>query len=372
MLVEMLEKRRTKKAVQGSSLLPLGWFSSKAEEETKDATGNAHEESNDDIKNVGPSGWLHRENELSIDDPKESPWIRMFVVLENRYLIYTTSDPKSGKPIVGDGYLHISNLSYVKSASVHKIGVTSSSSLGKHCFSVKEQNDTENATQPLQVTFSASSEEEKNVWINAITDASNGVEHQQPASINLRFDAATSTTHDTSNMELPRKIGPLRKYAVGGLMNLKTVKSRWFRLDGGELRYYASEDMRPSKLKGTLSLRNGKVIHTPENPISIIIQVEIPGEKSMKQLHMEASNPGEAKQWRDAFQETFLALRVRATSGGNKRRLNLADVGESQEEKKERRDLLLERQRRMVEVTKVTFVVMLSDSALLSQKKLST
>jgi hypothetical protein len=128
---------------------------------------------------------------------------------------------------------------------------------------------------------------------------------------------------DGFSVELPRKIGVLKKYAVGGFMGVKTMKTRWFRLEGGELRYYASEDMRPIKLKGTVSLAGANLLDA--DPESCSIQLQI-GKDSAGMLMMEATTAKIAREWHAAFEETLLALRVRGSSSHQKRRQNLADI----------------------------------------------
>jgi cGMP-dependent protein kinase len=308
-------------------------------EETKDAVGlDTYGGVEDDLENRGPSGWLHRENELSQDNPSESPWIKVFAVLQDRHLIYKVEKkPVPGENVVGDGFIEIEAKTSVKQAHIHKMGATTSTQLGQHCFTVKEPNDLENTTHAMHVSFSASSADEMNMWINAIIDATKGVVHQQPRETKMALNALSDeiTAQNNSTMELPRKIGKLKKYAVGGLLGVKTIKQRWFRLDGGELRYYASEDMRPSKLKGTIILRGAKLIPTPDDPTQILLQLPKPkAEKVAKRLQMEAESPHLAKEWRDSLQETLLALLTSGSSAsGGKKRTNLADVGESEEDK---------------------------------------
>jgi ABC-type transport system involved in multi-copper enzyme maturation permease subunit len=47
--------------------------------------------------------------------------------------------------------------------------------------------------------------------------------------------------------------------SIGSTFGIKSIKKRYFR-QGGELRYYEDEDIRPSKLKDTLDLKQAKVL----------------------------------------------------------------------------------------------------------------
>lgn len=312
-----------------------------AGEETKDAVVEGDVLIDDEIENRGPSGWLYRENELTSENPNEPPWIKVFAVLQEKHLIYKLDQkPKLGEVTVGDGFIEIEPMTHVKNTHIHKMGVVASSKIGEHCFSVKEPNDKENTTQAMHVSFSASSHDEMNMWINAINDAAHGTSHNQPRETQMSLNAVDGGSNlSGSSLELPRKVGKLKKYAIGGMLGVKIVKQRWFRLDCGELRYYASDDMRPSKLKGTIPLRGAKLLPTPEDPTQILLQLhKKAGQKAAKRLQMEAETLHDAKAWRDAFQETLVSLLTAgsAASATLKKRYNLADRGENEEEKKKK------------------------------------
>lgn len=131
----------------------------------------------------------------------------------------------------------------------------------------------------------AESNEDREEWLAVIRQASNGISHYLPRP-RLRFpqtkaplpirDSKSSILqvpggsvpnsffqvfpggergHDSSQAEIdyPHKEGYLKKTSSGNstLGIMKSVKNRWFRLEGGELRYYESIDARPTTLKGT-------------------------------------------------------------------------------------------------------------------------
>ena len=193
--------------------------------------------------------------------------------------------------------------------------------------------------------FSAVVEKERDDWITVIKAAISGVRHvldfSRPSIVddkspgdrksltgskgNLPAGPApvkvSSPTKASDTLDMPRKIGPLKKKAIGGTFGMKNVKNRFFRLDGGELCYFADEDMRPSKLKGHINLRNAKIIPDPNNKLSVIIQMD-----DGAVLEMEAATPKLASEWIDALKITINHL-IGGGKVGKKRRINLTNEG---------------------------------------------
>ena len=281
------------------------------------------------------SGWVYRENELAQHDRNEVLWIKLWACIVGKHLLYSKAQPNPDGTTVADGYIDLLPGTSVKFTHLHKLGVASSESKGEYCFNIKEPNDTEKLSAPFSITFSATSEKHRQEWVDAIKAAVDTPEGAPCTGLApLRTSALSDESIDTTAVELPRKIGMLKKHAVGGFLGVKTVHQRWFRLEGGELRYYADEDMRPIKLKGTINLYSGVLLETStsgtDNGTSIHIQVDKEGKEGTKVLIVEAASPKEAKEWRMALEETLLALRMRGNSmGRNKRRQNLADIGGS-------------------------------------------
>jgi len=139
-------------------------------------------------------------------------------------------------------------------------------------------------------------------------------------------------SNDEKVVILPSKDGELKKLSVGGLMGIKKVTKRWFRLEGGELRYYTEERRRPSSLKRCLSLASAILLDDPEPAV-----ISIKFEASDEVLRMEAASEKLAGEWKDRIRETLIMLKVRGAAGAQtKRRLNLADVSAEGEESDER------------------------------------
>jgi len=277
------------------------------------------------------AGWLYRENELSQHDRNEETWLRKWCCLVDKRLLYIDKKPERGVSAVAEGYIDLPENSTVKFTHLEKLGVASSEAKGQYCFLVKEPNDTNNAA-PFQITWSANGEKDRDDWVEAIKaaiEAKPGADLSERGVQPLRISAVDADKMDLSNAELPSKIGMLKKYAIGGFMGVKTTKTRWFRLEGGELRYYASEDMRPIKLKGTTALQRAVLLQgvSGATPNQIYLQVEKDAAGNATVLIMEASTEKEATEWCFALQETLLALRVRGSSSTKtKRRLNLTDL----------------------------------------------
>ena len=290
-----------------------------------------------EVESPGPArdgfktGWLYRENELSQHDRSEETWLRKWCCIVDKRMLYQETEPMAGASVVAQGYIDLPEGSTVKFTHLEKLGVASSESKGKYCFMVKEPNDTNNAA-PFSITWSAGGEKDRDDWVEAIKGA---IELKPSADVSarglppLRISAVDSDQIDISSAELPSKVGMLKKYAIGGFMGVKTVKTRWFRLDGGELRYYADEDMRPIKLKGTVALNSAVLLRGVPGATAAQIHLEVSKDSSGTPtvLIMEAATDKEATEWCFALQETLLALRVRGTSSSQtKRRQNLMDL----------------------------------------------
>lgn len=59
------------------------------------------------------------------------------------------------------------------------------------------------------------------------------------------------------------QIGTLKKRAIGGTLGYRNKKTRWFKLEAGELRYYNSSEFRPSDLKNVIKLVGCSVVTDP-------------------------------------------------------------------------------------------------------------
>lgn len=97
---------------------------------------------------------------------------------------------------------------------------------------------------------------------------------------------------------------------------------RWFRLESGELRYYSEESMRPTKLKGTLSLKGCNMPNGEDNSGENISVVRPDGNT----LLMIAPTPESARDWRTAIGESIILLNRMSSGkqGTKKRRDNLS------------------------------------------------
>ena len=309
----------------------------KRSDDKKDEGGDENIDAEDAL--TVKCGWLYRQNELCPEGnfTDQDPIIKKWVTVCEKRMVYCpeTDKPAQGHSVIAEGYIDLGPKTTVKFTHLDRLAAsTSVDTRSKYCFIVKEPNDTENSTSPFSITWSCETEAERNHWVDTIRGAINGVSHPMSRAAMLKISAVQEDDEEKSgfSIELPRKIGVLKKYAVGGFMGVKTIKTRWFRLDGGELRYYASEDMRPIKLKGTISLREAVLLDSVGCGINIQIGEDSAGAPIV--LIMEATTPKIAKEWKDAFEETLLALRVRGFgSSHQKRRQNLADISNSKKKK---------------------------------------
>lgn len=89
----------------------------------------------------------------------------------------------------------------------------------------------------LTVSFSASTEDDRAMWVNSIRDAIEGIRHMRPngprgedersKTVSKRISAAREGM--TAIMELPRKVGELSKKPIVGRFGLKSPKTRFFK-----------------------------------------------------------------------------------------------------------------------------------------------
>lgn len=101
------------------------------------------------------------------------------------------------------------------------------------------------------------------------------------------------------------------------------VNVRWFKLEGGEIRYYADESMRPSSLKGTLSLRGCSLPATDEANGDVNITVQRPDGHC---LLMIAASPELAGDWRSAIASSISLLLKQEGALLKNRRANIGNV----------------------------------------------
>ena len=323
---ESADKRlRSKSIVNTMSRLMFGAQDGPADEEKATDAGRSA------VFEEYQTGWLYRENELSQQERDEQVWIKKWVCIVDKRLLYAETKPQGGIPTVAQGYIDLLPGTSVKFTHLEKAGVATSESKGQNCFMVKEQNDADN-TAAFSITWSAASTKDRDAWVAAIKaaiDAPSADSTNTPKSTPpLCISPVDEKDIDISAAELPTKVGMLKKHAIGSFMGVKTIKTRWFRLEGGELRYYADQDMRPSKLKGTINLYGSVLLdtsETTEKEIHLQLARDSSGAPSL--LVMEASTPKEAKEWHFALKETILAQKVRGRSSLQvKRRQNLADL----------------------------------------------
>ena len=275
-------------------------------------------------------GVLHRENELAQGNRNENPWLQVWACVFGRRLLYAAHKSPSLDSQQADGFLDISEHTSVKFTHFGDgNGADSRQSVGSYCFMVKNPIDNF-GSPPVCVTFSAASEANRKQWVDALQQSIQVVSNSSDGAPLLTFKRDAGAESSMS-AELPQKTGPLRKYAVGGFMGVKTSKKRWFQLVGGELRYYADEDMRPIKLKGTITLGGMRLLPPPGGDVDMSSSISIESHKNSGDKHIrldiEAASPKEAKEWRAAIDETLVGLRVRSQGGrGARARQNISDI----------------------------------------------
>lgn len=220
------------------------------------------------------------------------------------------------------GYINLSATSDVKIKHADKVTGMSSASSRRFGFLIKDDE--------TSIIFCAESEQERQAWFDVIRQAIAGVTHtlsHTPIVVpNFQVNKISSSFSESnaSAIEFPHKAGYLKKSSQGNsTFGIKSVKRRWFRLEGGELRYYEDEDIRPSKLKDTCDLRGARLMNTDQQN-SCTVHLQLANGRLMK---LEAPALKVALEWRDALSETISLLQYQKNSTAgefkNIRRFNI-------------------------------------------------
>jgi len=294
---------------------------SDTEDENIDDKDSIHEEiqQKESLQGEGLMGFLYREKEKAVGHDKE--YIKCWVELHSHKLMYTYSETIPTNTSMAAGFIVID-----KDTEVNlKFHVFSSGVLDKEqfFFSVRHSE--------VATTFCTNTEVERDKWVLIIRNCIDHFSLMKPRQSKL-ITELNHLDHHSNHSELPRKVGSLKKRALGGKftarVGITSNKKRWFRLDGGVLMYYADKDMRPSKLKGTISLENSTLLKDNDNDAnSMSIRVEL---QDGKILHCEADTTKIANEWRVAFSESIEGLQ-KVRSHATERRVNVADQSNDSE-----------------------------------------
>ena len=291
------------------------------------------------IENPGKYGWLYRENEqhdwemTKLGRATEEQWVRKWVCIADRKLFFSADQPKDGVKTLADGYWDLRSPNCeVKLKHIDKLisGRGRNDKAGNYCFQLRDDGK-RGDDDKFSITFAAMTDIDRDEWMKQIKEAVGGMVHNpSPCSWLI---ATPLASNDEKVVVLPSKDGELKKLSVSGLMGIKSVTKRWFRLDGGELRYYTDEKRKPNTLKRCISLASAALLDDPD-PLVIAIKFE----DKEDVLRMEAANEKTADEWKERIRETLISLKVRGAAGAQtKRRLNLADVsaeGDGSEDQK--------------------------------------
>jgi cGMP-dependent protein kinase len=105
-------------------------------------------------------------------------------------------------------------------------------------------------------------------------------------------------------LEPPIKVGSMRKKAIKGVFGIKNCKQRWFRLEAGELRYYDKKSMKPSRLKGVVSLKGGASVTRSDKHDDRDNELQI-NMADGQNLVLKCDDGDTAAEWKRAFDETI-------------------------------------------------------------------
>ncbi|RYH03706.1 hypothetical protein EON65_47155, partial [archaeon] len=261
--------------------------------------------------------------------------LQVWVCVYSRRLLFSESIPTSTSEnrFIADhygqsckGYLDLTDKSDVKLKNGDRSSMnlsTVSSATKKFPFQVKDGF--------TSVTLAAESEAERESWVETIRQAIAGTNHEL-SSTALTFPSFASSMSNGSQsswgVDFPHKTGFLKKTSTGNAtFGIKITKKRFFRLEGGEVRYYEDEDIRPTKLKGVLSLEGARVSGDSTSTFTLSL--------ATRDMKLEAPSPKEAEEWRDALGGTITLLSMQKKSGTGKppRRQNLHEKLTSEQKK---------------------------------------
>ena len=264
------------------------------------------------LRGEGLMGFLHRVKEKN-DKQNEKEYIKCWAELHSHKLMYTYSDTIPSSTIMAKGFITID-----KNTEVNlKFHVYSSGILEKeqYFFTVRHSD--------VATTFCVNTELERDKWVLIIRNCIEKFSLVKPEKSKLITELHHLDQQHHHHAELPRKVGMLMKRALGGKMTARvgftSNKKRWFRLDGGVLMYYNDKDMRPSKLKGTISLENSTLLNDDDNPMAVRVELQ-----DGKILHCEADTTKAANEWKAALSESIEGLQ-KVQSHTAQRRVNVAD-----------------------------------------------
>lgn len=227
----------------------------------------------------------------------------------------------------------------------------------------------------ISIVLCAESNDDREEWLAVIRQASNGISHYLPRP-KIRFPqvkppllqerkSATLSAPSGSTLQgppglerglgssqaeidYPHKEGYLKKTSSGNstLGIMKSVKNRWFRLEGGELRYYESMDARPTTLKGTgdfysfifvrIKLHHcccptvnlvGASVSDIDSNNCISLQLSSEGQGNGRLMRLEAVTPKVALEWRNALAETCILLKRSPTGASPTAATSAAPTG---------------------------------------------
>lgn len=254
--------------------------------------------------------------------------------------------PTDNTKLISLGYVDINSETEVKMRFKEKPDPTNSTNLKKFCFQVKEHD--------TNLILAAETEEDRESWMSILREAVSGKMHilknckviidpyndedyysslttsNSPNSspmhnnkIDTFLSMSTSTksnrkkggsllgaTISNTAIDYPRKIGYLKKMSTRTkAFGMKSIKKRWFRLEGGKLMYYDDERMNISNLKGTIDLKGAEIVPEPDN--LFIFGLKIKNGKFMK---FEAVTMKIALEWKDLLSETITLLDSKSNS----------------------------------------------------------
>ena len=190
--------------------------------------------------------------------------------------------------------------------------------MGSYSFRVREGN--------VSLVFALPTEDDRDEWVYHIQEAIRGVDHERrvcSASSNASSKRGSRVSFDV--VEMPKKEGQLKKMS-GQKSKFKVTKldTRWFRLEGGELKYYGDQSLKISKHNKIMSLKGAALSIEDGHNEGVNIHLNLANGNT---LHIVTPSDVTASEWRKAIEDSIKIITENAAkNGGKRRRFNLANI----------------------------------------------
>ena len=175
----------------------------------------------------------------------------------------------------------------------------------------------------ISISFASLDSNDRDEWVYKIQESIRGVNFKRNGSGQNSRKTQKRSKFLFEVVELPKMEGQLKKMSgQNSKFKVSKLDTRWFRLEAGELKYYADQSLKISKHTKIMSLKAARLSEGNEG-VNIHVQFA-----NGHHLQIVASSDVTASEWRNAIGSTIamLAEAEKDTNGGKKRRADLANI----------------------------------------------